>query len=337
MYNGIINVYKEKGYTSSDVVAVMRGILGQRKVGHTGTLDPEAEGVLPVCAGAGTKLVEELTDHIKEYSAVMKLGVETDTQDLTGKVTGTHEIDITEPELRHVILSFKGEYDQIPPMYSALKVNGQKLCDLARKGKTVERKPRRIKIYDIEIKSVDMPYVSFDVTCSKGTYIRTLCSDIGDKAGCGASMSSLVRTRVGDFKIEDTHKLAELQKIAEQCHLESVVIPVERYYENLPAVVIGDEMRERLINGNSFGAEAIECIVVGRTAREESNNREEESSSGKDNQEEDQKAADIVAGAGQNVRVYNAQNFFYGMYEFGEDGIYHPDKMMLCESCGLQK
>ena len=335
MYNGIINVYKEKGYTSSDVVAVMRGILGQRKVGHTGTLDPEAEGVLPVCAGAGTKLVEELTDHIKEYSAVMKLGVETDTQDLTGKVTGTHEIDITEPELRHVILSFKGEYDQIPPMYSALKVNGQKLCDLARKGKTVERKPRRIKIYDIEIKSVDMPYVSFDVTCSKGTYIRTLCSDIGDKAGCGASMSSLVRTRVGDFKIEDAHKLAELQKIAEQGHLESVVIPVERYYENLPAVVIGDEMRERLINGNSFGADAIEYMMSGCV---KCKIREEELSSlKKDEQEEDQKAADIVAGAGQKVRVYNAQNFFYGIYEFGEDGIYHPDKMMLCESCGLQK
>ena len=335
VYNGLLNVYKEPGYTSNDVVAKLRGILHQRKIGHTGTLDPDAVGVLVVCLGNGTRLCDMLTEHTKEYIAVCRLGVTTDTQDMSGTVLQEQQVNVTIEQLHAAVMAFVGDYDQIPPMYSALKVNGQKLCDLARKGKTVEHKPRRIKIYDIEIKSVDMPYVSFDVTCSKGTYIRTLCSDIGDKAGCGASMSSLVRTRVGDFKIEDTHKLAELQKIAEQGHLESVVIPVERYYENLPAVVIGDEMRERLINGNSFGADAIEYMMSGCV---KCKIREEELSSlKKDEQEEDQKAADIVAGAGQKVRVYNAQNFFYGIYEFGEDGIYHPDKMMLCESCGLQK
>lgn len=318
MYNGIINVYKEKGYTSSDVVAVIRGILRQRKAGHTGTLDPEAEGVLPVCVGAGTKLVCELTDHNKEYSAVMKLGVETDTQDLTGKIISTHEIDIAEQKLCQVILSFKGGYDQIPPMYSALKVDGKKLCDLARKGKTVERKPRHVEIYDIKIKEIDMPYVSIDVSCSKGTYIRTLCSDIGEKAGCGAAMSTLVRTRVGEFDLDDAHKLGELNEIFEQGRGDDVVIPVERYYEKLPAVIIKDEMRDRLINGNSFGTAAIGQMKAGKTE-----------SAGYKSRKED------ILKAGTKVRVYNAQSFFYGIYEFGEDGIYHPDQMMLCESCGL--
>ena len=172
MYDGIINVYKEKGFTSFDVVAKMRGILGQKKVGHTGTLDPEAEGVLPVCVGKGTRLCDMLTDRDKTYEATLLLGMETDTQDTTGTVLSeTDASGLTEEAVREAVLCFVGDYDQIPPMYSALKVNGRKLCDLARQGVEVERKPRPVKIYDITIRSIRLPEVVMTVSCSKGTYI----------------------------------------------------------------------------------------------------------------------------------------------------------------------
>ena len=178
MINGIVNVYKEKGYTSFDVVAKMRGIFKQKKIGHTGTLDPDAEGVLPVCLGRATKVCDLLTDKDKEYETVLLLGVVTDTQDLTGEVLARKEVNASENEVKSAILSFVGEYMQVPPMYSALKVNGQKLCNLARKGVTVERKARPVTIHGIEILSVDLPEVRMRVHCSKGTYIRTLCQDI---------------------------------------------------------------------------------------------------------------------------------------------------------------
>ena len=185
MYNGIINVYKEKGYTSFDVVARMRGICGQKKIGHTGTLDPDAEGVLPVCLGKATKVCDMLTDSDKVYRAVMQLGIETDTQDLTGTVLSACEVPVlTETEIRDVIRTFQGEIMQVPPMYSALKVNGKKLCDLARAGVTVERKARLVTIYEIRIERVELPEIELTVSCSKGTYIRTLCHDIGQKFGC---------------------------------------------------------------------------------------------------------------------------------------------------------
>ena len=194
MYNGIINVYKEKGYTSFDVVARMRGICGQKKIGHTGTLDPDAEGVLPVCLGKATKVCDMLTDSDKVYRAVMQLGIETDTQDLTGTVLSACEVPVlTETEIRDVIRTFQGEIMQVPPMYSALKVNGKKLCDLARAGVTVERKARPVTIYEIRIERVELPEIELTVSCSKGTYIRTLCHDIGQKFGCGAAMKSLLR------------------------------------------------------------------------------------------------------------------------------------------------
>ena len=193
MYNGIINVYKEKGYTSFDVVARMRGICGQKKIGHTGTLDPDAEGVLPVCLGKATKVCDMLTDSDKVYRAVMQLGIETDTQDLTGTVLSACEVPVlTETEIRDVIRTFQGEIMQVPPMYSALKVNGKKLCDLARAGVTVERKARPVTIYEIRIERVELPEIELTVSCSKGTYIRTLCHDIGQKFGCGAAMKSLL-------------------------------------------------------------------------------------------------------------------------------------------------
>ena len=189
--NGILNVYKEPGFTSHDVVAKLRGICKQKKIGHTGTLDPEASGVLPVCLGNATKLCDLLTDKDKEYRAVLLLGVETDTQDTTGQILTEKEVNAGEEDVRSAILSFVGPYDQIPPMYSALKVNGQKLCDLARKGQVVERKSRRIMIHSIEIEDISLPRVTMRVACSRGTYIRTLCHDIGQKLGCGGAMERL--------------------------------------------------------------------------------------------------------------------------------------------------
>jgi tRNA pseudouridine55 synthase len=199
MVNGIINIYKEKGFTSFDVVAKMRGIAHQKKIGHTGTLDPDAEGVLPVCLGKATKVCDLLTEKDKEYEAVLLLGTTTDTQDITGTVLRTADVNVSEEAVREAVLSFVGSYAQIPPMYSALKVDGKKLCDLARTGVTVERKARTVEIYRIEILSVDIPRVRFRVHCSKGTYIRTLCQDIGEQLGCGGCMESLLRIRVAQF------------------------------------------------------------------------------------------------------------------------------------------
>ena len=212
MINGIINVYKEKGFTSFDVVAKMRGMCHQKKIGHTGTLDPDAEGVLPVCLGKATKVCDLLTDKDKEYKAVLLLGIETDTQDISGEVLNQSQVDISEAMVRETILSFSGEYEQVPPMYSALKVNGQKLCDLARKGITVERKSRKVTIHNIEILSMNLPEVEILVSCSKGTYIRTLCDDIGKRLGCFGCMKSLLRTKVDRFESKDAYKLYELEE-----------------------------------------------------------------------------------------------------------------------------
>lgn len=179
--DGVIVIRKEKGFTSHDVVAKLRGILHMKKIGHTGTLDPDAEGVLPVALGKATRLVDMITDKEKTYEAVMRLGVVTDTQDMSGTVLSqTTELSVTEEELCTVVSSFVGDYMQVPPMYSALKVNGKKLYELAREGKTVERKPRPVHFYEIEILDISFPLVRFRVTCSKGTYIRTLCHDIGE-------------------------------------------------------------------------------------------------------------------------------------------------------------
>ena len=190
MYHGIMNVYKEPGYTSHDVVARLRGILKQKKIGHTGTLDPAAEGVLPVCLGMGTRLCDMLTDRTKTYEAVMLLGMTTDTQDTTGQVLDDRHhaaMRLEEAAVTEAVLGFKGDYDQIPPMYSALKVDGKKLYELARAGKEVERQARQVQILEIRVDKVELPRVWMTVTCSKGTYIRTLCHDIGGKLGCGGS------------------------------------------------------------------------------------------------------------------------------------------------------
>lgn len=254
MYDGMINVYKEKGFTSHDVVAKMRGILGQRKVGHTGTLDPEAEGVLPICVGKGTRLCDMLTDHDKTYRATLLLGVTTDTQDTTGTVLKESDPSgLTEDAVRAAIHSFQGDYDQIPPMYSALRVDGKKLYELAREGKEIERKARRVRIHTIVIEEVRLPEVVILVSCSRGTYIRTLCHDIGAQLGVGGCMKQLLRTQVGQFVLEDSRKLAELQELKDSGRLAEAVFPIESAFEDLPEIrADGEETDKRLHNGNPF-------------------------------------------------------------------------------------
>ena len=253
MIHGIINVYKEKGYTSHDVVAKLRGIAGQKKIGHTGTLDPDAEGVLPVCLGKATKVCELLTDKDKTYRAVLFLGQTTDTQDASGTVLGTSDIsNLNEAQVTEAVQSFVGEYAQIPPMYSALKVGGNKLYELAREGKTVERKARNVMIHSIKILRVDLPRVEMEVSCSKGTYIRTLCHDIGEKLGVGGCMESLLRVQVGRFVLADSLRLSEIQKAKEDGNLEKILQPIDSVFEQYRAVRIRPDQEKRLQNGNSF-------------------------------------------------------------------------------------
>ncbi len=252
---GIINIYKEKGWTSHDVVAYLRKKLKIKKVGHTGTLDPEAEGVLPVCIGKATKAAQYITDTTKAYSAELTLGIITDTQDHTGQVIGTREVNYEEQTLKAAIQSFVGTYDQIPPMYSALKVNGKKLYQLAREGKEIERKPRKVIFYDIQILTIKGHTIEIAVECSKGTYIRTLCADIGDKLGCGAHMSGLIRTRSGSFNINQSLRLSEVDHHITENTLERVVVPIDQLFENLQTLIIDPKYNRLLYNGNPLKLE----------------------------------------------------------------------------------
>ena len=297
MVNGIINVYKEKGYTSFDVVAKMRGIFHQKKIGHTGTLDPDAEGVLPVCLGKATKVCDLLTDKDKEYKAVLLLGQETDTQDMSGNILNQAEVQVSEEEVRNVILSFIGSYEQVPPMYSALKVNGQKLCDLARKGITVERKARTVMIHHIEITDIRLPEVEMVVSCSKGTYIRTLCDDIGKKLGCFGCMKSLLRTRVDRFVIEKSYKLSELQELSLQAEENwDFIQSVDRIFEKYKSVVAKPEAQKLILNGNRIPTQMI--VDFSEEKKQE------------------------------NVRLYDAEGCFIGIYTYIEQmNEYKPIKL----------
>ena len=258
MIHGIINVRKEKGFTSHDVVAKLRGITKQKKIGHTGTLDPDAEGVLPVCFGKATKLCDMLTEKEKAYETVMILGKTTDTQDDSGRILEEKTTDyLTEEMVREVILSFEGEYDQIPPMYSALKINGKKLYELARSGIEVERKPRRIAIRKITIKETELPRVRFEVECSKGTYIRTLCHDIGQKLGCGACMESLVRTKSGIFTLAESKTLSEIEQLQNEGKLSPILLPIDAMFPEISKAVIKKEEEKAVYNGNPLKAEQL--------------------------------------------------------------------------------
>lgn len=250
MYNGLINVYKEPGYTSFDVVAVLRGILKQKKIGHTGTLDPDAEGVLLVCLGNATKLCDMLEDRTKEYECKMLLGVTTDTEDTSGTVLERKEVNVSEEEIERIIYGFLGDSMQIPPMYSALKVNGKKLYELAREGKVIERQPRPINISYLKIKEIAFPYVTFSVSCSKGTYIRSLCRDIGEKAGCGATMEHLTRTRVSSFIIDNAFRLDDIKKLSVDGSIDHVILGVEQVFEELESLYVDDHAKKIIDNGN---------------------------------------------------------------------------------------
>ncbi len=254
MYNGILNVYKEAGYTSHDVVAKLRGICRQKKIGHTGTLDPEAVGVLPVCFGSGTKLCDLLTDWDKEYIAVLRLGFVTDTQDISGQVLSKADEEaltgLSEERVRECILHFLGGYEQTPPMYSALKVNGKKLYELARAGKEVERKPRPVTISELEILELALPRVRFRVVCSKGTYIRTLCHDIGERLLVGGVMESLTRSRVGIFGIDGAVWLADIERLRDENKISSVIVSPAAVLEDLQAVTVAGGAERLLENGN---------------------------------------------------------------------------------------
>ena len=258
MIHGIINVYKEKGFTSHDVVAKLRGIAGQKKIGHTGTLDPDAVGVLPVCLGRATKVCDLLTDKDKTYETVLLLGQETDTQDTSGEVLNVGSVEgITEHQVREAIESFIGDYDQIPPMYSALKVNGKKLYELAREGKVIERKSRRVKILGIEILEVNLPRVRMRVECSKGTYIRTLCHDIGQKLGCGGCMEELIRTKVSCFEIGDSLTLSQISELKAEGKLEEILTPIDAMFSECAKLVVKKNWEYLAYNGNVLYGKAV--------------------------------------------------------------------------------
>lgn len=250
MINGIINVRKEAGYTSHDVVAKLRGILKQKKIGHTGTLDPDATGVLPVCIGKATRLCDVIGDWKKTYEATLLLGQTTDTEDISGNVLSTKPVNITEEEITRILKSFAGDYDQIPPMYSAKKIKGRRLYELARAGLTVERKPCRVHIFSLEIKSIELPQVTFSVTCSKGTYLRSLCRDVGERAGCGGCMAGLKRTAVESFDITDSFSLAEIEAARDAQSLDTVIRTIDSVFMDYQELTITGRALKLLLNGN---------------------------------------------------------------------------------------
>ena len=307
MINGVINIYKIKGFTSHDVVAKLRGMLRQKKIGHTGTLDPDATGVLPVCLGSATKLCDMLTDKEKEYIAKVQLGVTTDTQDMTGTVLRESSVEVTEEDVKNVLQSFIGAYDQIPPMYSALKVNGKKLYELAREGKEIERKARPVIIHYIEILDMQLPQLTIKVGCSKGTYIRTLCHDVGEKLGCGAAMAALERTKSGQFSLDRAITLAELEEKLKAAGenrdevLDMLVIPVDKMFSELQELRLLPEWERLVQNGNSF---------------EERNVRKDFQSKERDDKSQ--------------YRVYIGEDTFMGVYEYRKsEKRFSPVKMFI--------
>ena len=397
MHHGMLTVYKEAGYTSSDAVARLRGILRMRKIGHTGTLDPDAEGVLPMCLGNATRICELIADREKEYLAVMRLGVVTDTQDMSGEILsqipeeqipaillqtnadvtaiakGNPELNTDEiaeaiakgnpvlnadeakegdPEatakektedsvnrrIREAAAAFTGEIDQIPPMYSAIKVNGKRLYDMARKGITVERKARRITIYSLDIEKIELPLVTMRVRCSKGTYIRTLCEDLGKALGTGAAMQSLLRTRVGQFTLQEARTLDELEHIAktEPEQLLPLIRPVDSFFVDLPAASCSPDALRLLKNGNTLTTDEFRFLTAEEDPRKDFRAEEKDKTI--------EEAADLVFDTaslpgiqpGEKViRMYDADGIFYGLYKnnpLGRNrGLYSAYKMFLPE------
>lgn len=247
--DGIVIVDKPQGWTSQDVTARLRRVFGTRRIGHGGTLDPMATGVLPVFVGRATRAVEFFEHAEKTYETVLRLGITTDTEDMTGTVLTEENVSFTEEQLQETLAAFRGEILQVPPMYSALKVNGQKLCDLARKGKTVERQPRPITIHELTLVERGENTLRLRVRCSKGTYIRTLCKDIGEKLGCGGCMESLRRVAAGEYTVDEA---VPLQTLLDTEEPEKYLRGVDTMFRNYPAVTLTSNQESRCRNGNAF-------------------------------------------------------------------------------------
>ena len=247
--DGIVIVDKPQGWTSQDVTARLRRVFGTRRIGHGGTLDPMATGVLPVFVGRATRAVEFFEHAEKTYETVLRLGITTDTEDMTGTVLTEENVSFTEEQLQETLAAFRGEILQVPPMYSALKVNGQKLCDLARKGRTVERQPRPITIHELTLVERGENTLRLRVRCSKGTYIRTLCKDIGEKLGCGGCMESLRRVAAGEYAIDEA---VPLQTLLDTEEPEKYLRGVDTMFRNYPAVTLTANQETRCRNGNAF-------------------------------------------------------------------------------------
>jgi tRNA pseudouridine55 synthase len=311
LINGIININKEKGYTSHDVVAKMRGILKIKKIGHTGTLDPDAEGVLPVCIGKATKLVDLIVEKDKTYEAILKLGIVTDTQDMTGNILRTSMVDVDLSGIKEVAKGFIGGYNQIPPMYSAIKVNGKKLYELARQGKEIERKSRWVDIHSIQIFDYDPKEneVHLRVCCGKGTYIRTLLYDIGELLGCGGTMKDLVRTRVGSFNISDSLRLNQVEEYVSSGTIHEHIIMIDDMLLSYPKVILDAKFNKRIYNGNHFDEEHLSNL-----------------------QEFIAEFSLIPDQSDQNisVRVYDSEEILVGIYRYNKDNKrFTAEKMFL--------
>lgn len=294
-YNGLIAVWKEKGYTSHDIVARLRGILKQKKIGHTGTLDPQAEGVLAVGLGLGTKTFDLLPDSKKVYRAGISFGFATDTEDIWGKITEKKEFHADKTAVREAIMSFVGCYLQIPPMYSAKKVDGKRLYELARKGEVVERRPSKVEIYNISIEEITDNSAVFTVECSAGTYIRSLCRDIGERLGTKACMSALTRLCAGGFDKSQALTLDMIETYALQEKLESIIIPIEQALNAYPELAISNDFSKTLKNGGCFD---ISAVIRGE------------------------------ANAAKRYRVYLEDGTFIGIYEKSSlDDVFKPIKI----------
>lgn len=292
--NGILIVNKEAGFTSFDVIAKLRGILGMKKIGHTGTLDPMATGVLPVLLGNATRISDYLTDYDKCYIAGVKLGITTDTEDITGTVLSERPVSVTEEQLNQVIPSFLGNIMQLTPMYSARKVNGQKLVDLARKGITVEREKKPVCIKELSVSDYSTVEGTFTlrVLCSKGTYVRTLCHDIGEALGCGACMTSLNRIKTGRYELSEAHTLSEIETAVKSGHIDEIIYPTDSVFTAYERADVTEEGKKYLLNGNPLKPEHLQKPC--KTAK---------------------------------IRVYS-DGSFAALYELRND-IYRPDKMFL--------
>ncbi|MCR4791851.1 MAG: tRNA pseudouridine(55) synthase TruB [Lachnospiraceae bacterium] len=304
--NGILNISKEAGYTSFDVVAVVRGVYRQRKCGHTGTLDPMATGVLPIALGKATKVCGMLTDWDKEYEAELLLGKTTDTLDITGEETGSDPeaaMALSEEDIRKAVCRYTGKIEQIPPMYSALKKDGRRLYDIARSGGTVERQARTVTIKRIEVLGIELPVVRIRVLCSKGTYIRSLCDDIGRDLGCGGCMQSLTRTAVGPFNLSNAVSVEDIKRLADEKKtddLKDLLMPVDSVFGGLRKISVVTDAEKKLINGNKLLPEDLDA--------------------GTD--------ADAKASGGEQFRIYHDDGTFAAVYEYDEAAnLYKPYRM----------